>query len=89
MQRVVARVVPVAPSQFAVAAPAGEPLHCQDARPITHADRRRTLARCTLLAALALAIVSARFSITGLTSIFGGAFWPVIAMGCAHRLAVP
>ena len=34
-------------------------------------------------AALSLASVSAFFSITGMTSIFIGAFWPVIAMGVA------
>jgi hypothetical protein len=37
----------------------------------------------TLSAALALTGVSAAFSIDGLTAIFGGAFWPVIAMGMA------
>jgi hypothetical protein len=35
----------------------------------------------TLLTALASATVSAGFSIYGLTSIFVGAFWPVIALG--------
>jgi hypothetical protein len=39
--------------------------------------------RLTLLAALALAAVSAGFSIYGMTSIFVGAFWPVIGMGGA------
>ena len=33
--------------------------------------------------ALALACVSAAFSIDGLTAIFAGAFWPVITMGAA------
>jgi hypothetical protein len=37
----------------------------------------------TLSAALALTGVSAAFSIDGLTTIFAGAFWPVIAMGMA------
>jgi hypothetical protein len=37
----------------------------------------------TTMSALALATVSAGFSITGLTSIFIGSFWPVIAMGVA------
>jgi hypothetical protein len=37
----------------------------------------------TLVAALALATVSAGFSITGMTSIFVGSFWPVIGMGVA------
>ena len=33
------------------------------------------------IVALALACVSAAFSIDGLTAIFAGAFWPVITMG--------
>ena len=40
----------------------------------------------TLLAALALATVSAGFSIYGFTSIFVGAFWSVIGMGVALEL---
>ena len=36
-----------------------------------------------LSAAVALTSVSAAFSIDGLTAIFAGAFWPVIAMGTA------
>jgi hypothetical protein len=36
-----------------------------------------------LIVALALACVSAAFSIDGLTAIFAGAFWPVITMGAA------
>jgi hypothetical protein len=39
----------------------------------------------TLLAALALAGVSGWFSITGLTAIFVGAFWPVIVLGAAFE----
>jgi hypothetical protein len=35
------------------------------------------------VSALALATVSAGFSITGMTSIFVGSFWPVVAMGVA------
>jgi hypothetical protein len=35
----------------------------------------------TLVAALALAAVSGSFSVVGLTSIFAGAFWPIIGMG--------
>jgi hypothetical protein len=38
------------------------------------------------VSALALATVSAGFSITGMTSIFVGSFWPVIAMGVALEL---
>src|SRR6266436_8779514 len=37
-------------------------------------------------AALALAAASAGFSITGMTSIFVGAFWPVIGMGIALEI---
>jgi hypothetical protein len=40
---------------------------------------------CTLVAALALAGVSGWFSITGLTAIFVGAFWPVIVLGAAFE----
>jgi hypothetical protein len=36
-----------------------------------------------LIVALALASMSAAFSIDGLTAIFAGAFWPVITMGAA------
>ena len=38
------------------------------------------------MAALALATVSAGFSITGMTSIFVGSFLPVIGMGVALEL---
>jgi hypothetical protein len=38
------------------------------------------------MAALALATCSAAFSISGLTSIFAGAFWPVIGLGVAFEL---
>jgi hypothetical protein len=37
----------------------------------------------TFIVALALACISAAFSIDGLTAIFAGAFWPVITMGAA------
>jgi len=42
--------------------------------------------RLTLLAALALASVSAGYAIYGMTSIFVGAFWPVVGMGLALEL---
>jgi hypothetical protein len=45
--------------------------------------RRTPVTFATLSAALALTGVSAAFSIDGLTTIFAGAFWPVIAMGMA------
>jgi hypothetical protein len=41
----------------------------------------------TLLAALSIAIVSGFFSVTGLTHVFRGAFWPVTAMGVALECA--
>jgi hypothetical protein len=44
---------------------------------------RNGITVATLMAALSLAAVSAGFSITGMTSIFVGSFWPVIAMGVA------
>src|SRR6516225_3019865 len=52
--------------------------------PVSAAKHRRTpVTFATLSAALALTGVSAAFSIDGLTAIFAGAFWPVIAMGTA------
>jgi hypothetical protein len=68
--------------------------HTVAARPITpvtvpvtlSTSRHGTVTVCTTVAALALATVSAGFSITGLTSIFVGAFWPVIGMGVALEL---
>jgi hypothetical protein len=50
---------------------------------VTVVGHARHLTAATLAAALALATVSAGFSITGLTNIFVGAFWPVISMGVA------
>jgi hypothetical protein len=50
------------------------------------AGARRSMTAVKLAAfivALALASVSAAFSIDGLTAIFAGAFWPVITMGAA------
>jgi hypothetical protein len=43
----------------------------------------RGITFATLTAALALATISGGFSITGMTSIFVGAYWPVIGMGVA------
>jgi hypothetical protein len=52
--------------------------------PVSAVKHRRTpVTFATLSAALALTAVSAAFSIDGLTAIFAGAFWPVIAMGMA------
>src|SRR5262249_25062388 len=52
--------------------------------PQRNGGRGVTLA--TTVAALALATVSAGFSITGMTAVFVGAFWPVVAMGAALEL---
>ena len=50
------------------------------------AGARRSMTAVKLAAfivALALASISAAFSIDGLTAIFAGAFWPIITMGAA------
>jgi hypothetical protein len=49
------------------------------------AHNRNGVALFTVAAALSLAAVSACFSVTGLTSIFAGAFWAVVAMGVAFE----
>jgi hypothetical protein len=59
-----------------------------EVRTIAHAAHHsahhgRTVAMAALVAALSLAACSAGFSIVGLTAIFAGAFWPVVAMGAA------
>ena len=55
--------------------------------PVSAVKHRRTpVTFATLSAALALTGVSAAFSIDGLTAIFAGAFWPVIAMGMALEI---
>jgi hypothetical protein len=54
-------------------------------RGATHSSASGIVA-ASYVAALGLAAVSAFFSITGLTSIFIGAFWPVIAMGIALEI---
>jgi hypothetical protein len=77
-RRVMLRV-PAAPAVASGDAPA-----LRDAAPHAAADRIATLAALT--AALALATCSASFSIYGLTSIFVGAFWPIVGMGAALEL---
>ena len=52
-------------------------------RPVTPS---RGIATVTRLAAPALATCSAAFSISGLTSIFAGAFWAVIGLGVAFEV---
>jgi hypothetical protein len=53
--------------------------------PETALTRRSTVPvkLAAFIVALALACVSAAFSIDGLTAIFAGAFWPIITMGAA------
>jgi hypothetical protein len=58
----------------------------RDAPASQRAAEHHRIDRLTFLAALALASVSAGFSIYGFTSIFVGAFWPVIGMGVALEL---
>jgi hypothetical protein len=41
----------------------------------------------TLIAALAIATVQGGMAVTGLTTVFAGAFWPVIAMGSTMEFA--
>jgi hypothetical protein len=66
----VTNAVPVTPPVTSVVTPA----------PVEHHAKRD---RLTIAIALGLAAVSAAFSIVGLTSIFVGAFWPVIVLGLA------
>ena len=56
-------------------------------RPVTApVTPSRSIATVRLLAALSLATSSATFSISGLTSIFAGAFWAVIGLGVAFEI---
>jgi hypothetical protein len=72
------RVTPVTPAPTVTVTPV---------TPVTverHDGRGVTIS--STVAALALATVSAGFSITGMTSVFVGSFWPVIGMGVAMEL---
>ena len=51
--------------------------------PASRLRHGRGITFATLTAALALATVSGGFSITGMTAIFVGAWWPVVGMGMA------
>jgi hypothetical protein len=73
-------VAPATPS----AGPSAAPSATANATPALQQGRTVTVA--TLVAALALATCSAVFSINGLTSIFAGAFWPVIGLGVAFEI---
>jgi hypothetical protein len=48
--------------------------------------RHGGLRACTPIAAMCLASVSGAFSVTGMTSIFVGAYWPVVGMGAALEI---
>jgi hypothetical protein len=63
------------------ATPQAAPGAAPDVPPLAHMAATVTVA--TLVAALALATCSAAFSISGLTAIFAGAWWPVVGMGAA------
>jgi hypothetical protein len=53
---------------------------------VTTPRRNAGVTVSTLAAALVLATVSAGFSITGMTAVFVGAFWPVVGMGVALEI---
>jgi hypothetical protein len=81
-------VTPAVPTTVTVPSPATEIQQFEklnDIKPsvTVRADRPRSVTAATMTAALTLATVSAGFSITGMTSIFVGAYWPVIGMGIA------
>ncbi len=78
--------VPPAESARKRKTPQARPAHVPQSapHPVPHQGGAVTVA--TLVAALALATCSGAFSISGLTSIFAGAFWPVIGMGVAFEL---
>src|SRR5258707_1428106 len=80
--------VPAISAKPAVAHPMAPPLLTgKDIAPVT-APRNggAGITVATLTAAMALATVSAGFSITGMTSIFTGALYPVVGMGVALEL---
>jgi hypothetical protein len=68
-------------------APAAE-VPAEASTTIPHQPRRRALIPAVMAcAALAVAAVSATFSIIGLTAVFTGAFWAVVGMGAAMECA--
>ena len=58
-----------------------------DAFATTSPRRRAFIPTVMACAALAVAVVSAAFSIIGLTAVFTGAFWAVVGMGAAMECA--
>jgi hypothetical protein len=76
-----------APSAAPDAAPTVAPvLHQPVPQEVPHQEHHSLVTAATLVAALALATCSAAFSISGLTSIFAGAFWAVIGLGVAFEV---
>jgi hypothetical protein len=63
---------------------AATPQH--DVLPVAVPRHETAVTIAALIAALSLATCSAGFSICGLTAIFAGALWPVVAMGAALEL---
>jgi hypothetical protein len=53
---------------------------------VEHPAQGNAVTLATTTAALALAAVSGGFSISGMTAVFVGAFWPVVCMGAALEL---
>jgi hypothetical protein len=81
---------PVAPAVPDVTPTVTEALSVTVASATTVARRSMTpIKLAALIVALALASISAAFSIDGLTAIFAGAFWPVITMGAALEAGKP
>jgi hypothetical protein len=77
-------IIPVTPTVIDVAPLVTEAASLTATPGVTVTRRSMTPTRlAALIVALALACVSAAFSIDGLTAIFAGAFWPVITMGAA------
>jgi hypothetical protein len=70
-------VAPVAVPETSVA------IHHETPAPAPERTRLPGVTVATFVAALALATCSAAFSVSGLTAIFAGAFWPVVGMGVA------
>jgi hypothetical protein len=74
-----------------VTAPVKEGVSPSDTNYVTHrptathgsrpAQRWTVIRACTLVAAFALAAVSGVIAVEGLTTVFAGAFWPVVAIG--------
>jgi hypothetical protein len=79
--------VPAISATPAVAHPTAPPLLAgRDIAPVTAPRNGTGITVATIVAALSLATVSAGFSITGMTSIFTGALYPVVGMGVALEL---